>query len=91
MARLKHGTQPQASLIDIANGSKQKRTLSASGALTFTLSDGEMMNLLLNLPFTPTFTGVTWKTGSVESIALSAFNDIIIENINGTLYAYFIA
>ncbi len=78
--------------IDIANGSKQKRTLSASGALTFTLSDGEMMNLLLNpATFTPTFTGVTWKTGSVESIALSAFNDIIIENISGTLYAYFIA
>ncbi len=81
-----------SNVIDISKGSKQKRTLSANGALTFTLSDGEMMNLLLNpATFTPTFTNVTWKTGSIESIAVSVFNDIIIENIDGTLYAYFIA
>lgn len=78
--------------IDIENGSKQKRTLSANGALTFNLNDGEMLNLLLNpVTFTPTFTNVTWKTGSVESIAAKVVNDIIIENISGTLYAYFIA
>ena len=78
--------------INIANGSKQKRTLSANGALTFNLNDGEMLNLLLNpVTFTPTFTNVTWKTGSVESIAANVVNDIIIENISGTLYAYFIA
>ena len=78
--------------INIANGSKQKRTLSANVPLTFILSDGEMLNLLLNpATFTPTFTGVAWKSGSVESIAASVFNDIIIENISGTLYAYFIA
>ena len=34
--------------IDFANGSKQKRTLSANVPLTFILSDGEMLNLLLN-------------------------------------------
>ncbi len=78
--------------INIANGSKQKRTLSANSSLSFTLSDGQMLNLLLNpATFRPTFTSVTWKTGSVESIAASVFNDIIIENISGTLYAYFIA
>ena len=78
--------------LNIANGSKQKRTLSANVPLTFILSDGEMLNLLLNpATFTPTFTGVAWKSGSVESIAASVFNDIIIENISGTLYAYFIA
>ena len=81
-----------SNVIDFANGSKQKRTLSANGALTFTLDDGQMVNLLLNpVTFTPTFNNVTWKVGSVESIVASAFNDILIENIGGSLYAYFVA
>ena len=78
--------------IEFANGSKQKRKLSANGALKFTLDDGQMINLLLNpATFIPTFKNVTWKVGSVESIVASAFNDILIENIGGSLYAYFVA
>ena len=79
-------------IIDYENGDKQKFTATSDSAISFNLSDGQMLNLLLNPEtFIPTFTDVIWKAGSIESIAASVFNDIIIENISGVLYAYFIA
>ena len=79
-------------IIDYENGDKQKFTATSDSAISFNLSDGQMLNLLLNPEtFIPTFTDVIWKAGSIESIATSVFNDIIIENISGVLYAYFIA
>ena len=64
--------------IDFANGSKQKRTLTANATLAFTLSDGDDLTLILN----PSTYAVTWPTitwfGSAPSLTASKEHTIVI-------------
>ena len=64
--------------INISNGSKQKRTLTANATLAFTLNDGDDLTLILN---PSTFT-VTWPTinwfGSAPSLTASKEHTVVI-------------
>ena len=71
--------------INIANGSKQKRTLTANATLAFTLNDGDDLTLILN-PFTY---AVIWPTitwfGSVPSLTASKEHTIVISKDGSVL------
>ena len=71
--------------INIANGSKQKRTLTANTALVFTLNNGDDLTLILN----PSTYAVTWPTitwfGSVPSLTASKEHTIVISKDGGLL------
>ncbi len=64
--------------LNIANGSKQKRTLTAAATLAFTLNDGDDLTLILN----PSTYAVTWPTitwfGSTPSLTASKEHAIVI-------------
>ena len=64
--------------LNIANGSKQKRTLTANATLAFTLNDGDDLTLILN----PSTYAVTWPTitwfGSAPSLTASKEHTIVI-------------
>ena len=64
--------------LNIANGSKQKRTLAANATLAFTLNDGDDLTLILN----PSTFAVTWPTiawfGSAPSLTASKEHAIVI-------------
>ena len=70
--------------LNIANGSKQKRTLAANATLAFTLSDGDDLTLILN----PSTFAVTWPTitwfGSAPSLTASKEHAIVISK-DGTI------
>ena len=70
---------------NIANGSKQKRTLTANTALVFTLNNGDDLTLILN----PSTYAVTWPTitwfGSVPSLTASKEHTIVISKDGGLL------
>lgn len=64
--------------INIANGSKQKRTLAANATLAFTLGDGQDLTLILNpSTFTVTWPPITWF-GSVPVLTASKEHTIVI-------------
>ena len=71
--------------LNIANGSKQKRTLTANTALVFTLNNGDDLTLILN----PSTYAVTWPTitwfGSVPSLTASKEHTIVISKDDGLL------
>ena len=71
--------------LNIANGSKQKRTLTANTALVFTLNNGDDLTLILN----PSTYAVTWPTitwfGSVPSLTASKEHTIVISKDGGLL------
>ena len=71
--------------INIANGSKQKRTLTANATLAFTLGDGDDLTLILN----PSTYAVTWPTitwfGSVPSLTASKEHTIVISKDGSVL------
>ena len=71
--------------INIANGSKQKRTLTANATLAFTLSDGDDLTLILN----PSTYAVTWPTitwfGSTPSLTASKEHTIVISKDGSVL------
>ena len=64
--------------INIANGSKQKRTLTAAATLAFTLNDGDDLTLILN----PSTYAVTWPTitwfGSAPVLTASKEHTVVI-------------
>ena len=70
--------------LNIANGSKQKRTLTANATLAFTLNDGDDLTLILN----PSTYAVTWPTitwfGSAPSLTASKEHTIVISK-DGTI------
>ena len=70
--------------LNIANGSKQKRTLAANATLAFTLNDGDDLTLILN----PSTFAVTWPTitwfGSAPSLTASKEHAIVISK-DGTI------
>ena len=64
--------------LNIANGSKQKRTLAANATLAFTLSDGDDLTLILNpSTFVVTWPSITWF-GSAPSLTASKEHTIVI-------------
>ena len=64
--------------LDIANGSKQKRTLTANATLAFTLNDGDDLTLILNpSTFTVTWPTITWF-GAAPSLTASKEHTIVI-------------
>ena len=71
--------------LNIANSSKQKRTLTAAATLAFTLGDGNDLTLILN----PSTYAVTWPTitwfGSVPSLTASKEHTIVISKDGSTL------
>ena len=71
--------------LNIANGSKQKRTLTAAATLAFTLGDGDDLTLILN----PSTYAVTWPTitwfGSVPSLTASKEHTIVISKDGSVL------
>ena len=71
--------------LNIANSSKQKRTLTAAATLAFTLGDGDDLTLILN----PSTYAVTWPTitwfGSVPSLTASKEHTIVISKDGSTL------
>ena len=73
-----------SSTLNIANGSKQKRTLTANATLAFTLNDGDDLTLILNpSTFTVTWPTITWF-GSAPSLTASKEHTIVISK-DGTL------
>ena len=64
--------------LNIANGSKQKRTLTAAATLAFTLNDGDELTLILN----PSTFAVTWPTitwfGSAPVLTASKEHTVVI-------------
>lgn len=67
-----------SSTLNIANGSKQKRTLTANATLAFTLNDGDDLTLILNpSTFTVTWPTITWF-GSAPSLTASKEHTIVI-------------
>ena len=70
--------------IDIANGSKQKRTLAANATMAFTLNDGDDLTLILNpSTYAVTWPAITWF-GSAPSLTASKEHTIVISK-DGTL------
>ena len=71
--------------LNIANGSKQKHTLTAAATLAFTLNDGDDLTLILN----PSTYAVTWPTitwfGSVPSLTASKEHTIVISKDGSVL------
>ena len=71
--------------IDIANGSKQKRTLTAAATLAFTLNDGDDLTLILN----PSTYAATWPTitwfGSAPSLTASKEHTVVISRDGSVL------
>ena len=64
--------------INIANGSKQKRTLTAAATLAFTLNDGDDLTLILNpSTFTVMWPTITWF-GSAPVLTASKEHTIVI-------------
>ena len=64
--------------INIANGSKQKRTLAANATLAFTLGDGQDLTLILNpSTFTVTWPTITWF-GSAPVLTASKEHTVVI-------------
>lgn len=71
--------------IDIANGSKQKRTLTANATLSFTLNDGDDLTLILNpATYTATFPAITWF-GSAPVLTASKEHTIVISKDGSVL------
>ena len=71
--------------INIANGSKQKRTLTAAATLAFTLNDGDDLTLILN----PSTFAVTWPTitwfGSAPVLTASKEHTVVISRDSSVL------
>ena len=71
--------------LNIANGSKQKHTLTAAATLAFTLNDGDDLTLILN----PSTYAVTWPTitwfGSVPSLTASKEHTIVVSKDGSVL------
>ena len=64
--------------LNIANGSKQKRTLTAAATLAFTLNDGDDLTLILNpSTYAVTWPAITWF-GSAPSLTASKEHTIVI-------------
>ena len=71
--------------LNIANGSKQKRTLTANATLAFTLNDGDDLTLILNpSTFTVTWPTITWF-GSTPSLTASKEHTIVISKDGSVL------
>ena len=71
--------------LNIANGSKQKRTLTANATLAFTLSDGDDLTLILNpSTFTVTWPAITWF-GSAPSLTASKEHTVVISRDGSVL------
>ena len=71
--------------LNIANGSKQKRTLTANATLAFILGDGDDLTLILN----PSTYAVKWPTitwfGSAPSLTASKEHTIVISKDGSVL------
>ena len=71
--------------INIANGSKQKRTLTAAATLAFTLNDGDDLTLIFN----PSTFAVTWPTitwfGSAPVLTASKEHTVVISRDGSVL------
>ncbi len=71
--------------LNIANGSKQKRTLTANATLAFTLSDGDDITLILNpSTFTVMWPTITWF-GSAPVLTASKEHTIVISKDGSVL------
>ena len=71
--------------LNIANGSKQKRTLTENATLAFTLSDGDDITLILNpSTFTVMWPTITWF-GSAPVLTASKEHTIVISKDGSVL------